>query len=352
MKILKYLFFILLIVIIAGAIYVATQKGEYHVEETLIINAPLPVVYNEVNNLANWENWGPWRKEANDVIIEDVTEDTRGEGAGYSWKSEEVGDGSITTTRVIPNNSIDQVVEHQPTFADSESRMYWKFEEVEEGTKVTVGMEGNQSFREKLGFVFSDNSISQTMRPRLNRSLERLHNTVVDKMSVYSINIDGITTHGGGFYMYSSTASKISQIPEKMKNMITEIRNYMESNNIAAVGDPFVLYNNWNDQNNSAIYSAGIFTPSLVITPGDSDILNGMMPVQRVVKTTLKGDYSNLEEAWDRAYAYLDENDLQVDEDKQSFEVYRTTNEDTPNPANWVTEIYIPLLETRSQTPE
>jgi effector-binding domain-containing protein len=77
-----------------------------------------------------------------------------------------------------------------------------------------------------------------------------------------------------------------------------------------------------------------------------------MMPVQRVIKTTLKGDYTNLEEAWDRAYAYLDENNLQADEDKQSFEVYRTTNETTLNPANWVTEIYIPLKDTRSQTPE
>lgn len=352
MKILKYLFFLLLIVIIAGAIYVATQKGEYHVEETIIINAPLPVVYNEVNNLSNWEDWGPWRKEANDIIIDDVTEDTRGEGAGFAWKSEELGDGNITTTRAIPFNAIDQVVEHRPTFADSESRMYWEFEEVEDGTRVTVGMEGNQTFREKLGFVFNENSLTQTMRPRLNRSLERLQNTVVQKMSVYSINVDGITTHGGGFYMYSSTASKISQIPAKMKNMVTEVRNYMETNNIPATGDPFVLYNNWNDQNNSAIYSAGIFTPNMVITAQESDILNGMMPVQRVVKTTLKGDYSNLEEAWDMVYAYMDKNDLQADEEKQPFEVYRTTEETTPNPANWVTEIYIPLRENRSQTPE
>ncbi|MCM4160740.1 AraC family transcriptional regulator [Antarcticibacterium flavum] len=352
MKILKYLFFLLLIVIIAGAIYVATQKGEYHIEETMIINAPLPVVYNEVNNLSNWGDWGPWRKEANDVIVDDITGDTRGEGAGFAWKSNELGDGSITTTRAIPFNAIDQVVEHHPTFADSESRMYWKFEEVEEGTKVTVGLEGNQTFREKLGFVFSNNSISQTMRPRLERSLDRLQNTVIQKMSVYSINVDGITTHGGGFYMYTSTSSKISQIPLRMKNMVTELRNYMETNNIPEVGEPFVLYNNWNDQNNSAIYSTGIFTPNMVITPQESDILNGMMPVQRVVKTTLKGEYSNLEEAWEAAYSYLEENNLQADEEKQPFEVYRTTEETTPNPANWVTEIYIPLLETPTQSPE
>lgn len=347
MKIIKYLFFILLIVLIAGAIYVATQDGEYYVEETTVINAPLPVVYKEVNNLENWESWGPWNNEAENIII-DYSETTRGEGASFTWRSEDLGDGSVTTTRAIPDNALDQAVIHNPTMAESRSRMYWEFEEVEEGTRVTLGMEGTQSFREKLAFAFRDNSLTDIMRPRLSNSLEELNRQVNLKMSVYSINVDGLTTHGGGFYMYTSTASKMSQIPVKMQDMVTEIRNYMELNNISAQGDPFVLYSDWDEQNNSAIYSAGIFTPSMVITPQESDILNAMMPVQRVVKTTLKGNYENLQEAWARAYAYIDDNDLQANETSEPFEVYRITAERDINPANWVTEIYIPVIDSSS----
>lgn len=343
MKIIKYLFFLLLIAIIAGAIYIATKEGEYHVEESTIINAPLPVVFNEVNNYYNWESWGPWRNETDDIIVK-YKPIIRGEGGGFAWKSDELGDGEIVTNKVLIDNSIEQDVVHNPTFAESEGDMYWKFEEVEAGTKVTLGMSGRQSFREKLALAFKDNSLGELLKPRFSRTLEKLNSSLVNKMSVYSINVDGVTTHGGGFYMYSTTATRISQVPTRMKIMVTDVRNYMETNNITQMGDPFVLYNSWDEQNNSAIYSVGIFTPSLVITPTDSDILNGMMPVQEVVKTTLKGDHENLKEAWDAAYRYIDENNMRADEESQPFEIYRTDPDSTLNPANWVTEIYIPVI--------
>lgn len=343
MKILKYLFFLLLIVIIAGAIYIATKDGEYHVEETTIVNAPLPVVFNEVNNYYNWETWGPWSNETDDLIV-DFNPVTHGEGGGFSWKSENLGDGSIITRKVLIDNLIEQDVVHNPSFAESKGNMYWNFEKVEEGTKVTLGMSGSQSFREKLAFAFKDISIGELLKPRFKKTLENLNSSLINKMSVYSINVDGVTTHGGGFYMYSTTATRLSQVPDQMKKMVTDVRNYMETNNISQQGDPFVLYNSWDEQNNSAIYSVGIFTPSLVITPADSNILNGMMPSQEVVKTTLKGDYDNLKEAWDMAHRYINENNLQIDEESQPFEVYRTNPDSIVNPANWVTEIYIPLL--------
>lgn len=342
MKILKYLFFLFLIAIIAGAIYIATKDGEYHFEESTIVEAPLPVVFNEVNNYYNWETWGPWRTETDDMIIS-YNENTRGEGGGFSWKSENLGDGSIETVNVNPEESIEQRVIHNPTFSESDGKMYWEFEEVEEGTKVTLGMTGKQSFKEKLAFALTENSLSGIFKPRLSRSLEKLNKGLQNKMKVYSINVDGVTTHGGGFYMYTTTATKISQVPTRMQKMLTEVRNYMENNNIAMQGDPFVLYNSWDEQNNSAIYSVGIFTPSLVITPTDSDVLNGMMPVQKVVKTTLKGDHENLKEAWDLAYQYIEENNLQADEESQPFEVYKTDPDTTLNPANWITEIFIPI---------
>lgn len=351
MKILKYLFFLFLIVIIAGAIYIATKDGDYRFEETVVVNAPVPVVFNEVNNFTNWETWGPWRLETEDVVV-DYKETTRGEGAGLNWTSDEVGDGSITTTKVIPNSAIEQSVIHKPTFAESHSDMYWKFEEVEERTLVTLGLKGSQSFREKLAFAFTDNTIIQMMKPNFTKGLQELKIAIQDKMSAYSINIDGVTTHGGGFYMYSTTATKINQIPVRMPQLLIEVRQYMESNNISMQGDPFVLYNNWDGQNNSAIYSVGIFTPSLVITPSESTVLNGMMPVKRVIKTTLKGDHKNLVEAWEKAYAYMEDNNIAPDEESQAFEVYKTDPVTTLNPANWITEIFIPIKEEAVSNPE
>lgn len=354
MKILKYLFFLILIALIAGSIYIATKDGNYQIEENTSINAPVNVVFNEVNNFKNWEDWGPWMDDADDLILT-YSDTTSGEGANYSWKSEKMGDGSITTTKSIPDASIEQKLTFVSKYRESQSEVYWKFDKAEEGTKVTWGMRGKQSFMEKLNFAFRDSSFTQMMLPMLAEGLKKLNKVTLDKMDTYSISVDGITQYGGGFYMYTTTASKISQIQSKMQDMFTEVSRYMGNNNISIQGDPFIIYNEWDEQNNNAIYSAGRFTPSLVITPAESPVLNGMMPVQKVVKTSLKGDYKNLKEAWDAAYDYIEENNLQPAMEGHPFEVYRTNPAITLNPSQWITEIYIPVADKQeiiSNNPE
>jgi effector-binding domain-containing protein len=67
------------------------------------------------------------------------------------------------------------------------------------------------------------------------------------------------------------------------------------------------------------------------------------MPNQKVLKTTLNGKYENLKEAWDKAYDYIQQNGLTMNQDVESFEVYAVGPNDNANPAEWVTHIYIPL---------
>lgn len=340
MKILKYLFFLLLIVIIAGSIYIATKDGDYQVEETKVITAPVEMVFQEVNELKNWENWEPWSAEANDMIIEYGAK-TSGDSATYSWKSESAGDGEIKTIAAKPYSEIEQEITFKTSFGESTSDVYWEFKEIENGTEVTWGIKGHQSFMEKLAFTFQEQSISEMMRPKFQKGLNNMESVILNKMDKYTINVDGVIQHGGGYYMYTTTASKISQVDEKMAPMFTEVSTYMDENGIEKNGNPFVLYNDWNETSGTAIFSAGIFTSSEVITPAESEILNGFIPNQKVLKTTLKGDYKNLKEAWDTAYKYIAENDLEVIEDAQNFEVHLTSPDQVANPAKWITHLYI-----------
>ena len=342
MKILKYFFFLLLILIIAGSIYIATKDGDYQVEETKVITAPVEMVFQEVNEYKNWENWEPWSAEADDMIIEYGAK-TSGDSASYSWKSESAGDGEIRTIAAKPYSEIEQEITFKTSFGESTSQGYWKFNEIENGTEVTWGIKGHQSFMEKLAFTFQDESISEMMRPMFQKGLNNMESVVLNKMDKYAINIDGIIQHGGGYFMYTTTASKISQVDEKMVSMIQEVSSYMEENDIEKSGNPFVLYNDLNEESGTAICSAGIFTPSEVITPNASEILNGFMPNQKVLKTTLKGDYKNLKEAWATAYNYTKENNLEIAEDAKTFEVHLTSPEKVANPAKWITHLYIPV---------
>ena len=64
---------------------------------------------------------------------------------------------------------------------------------------------------------------------------------------------------------------------------------------------------------------------------------------RKVVKTTLTGDYGNLKEAWEAGYKYIADNGLELNTQSAAFEVYRTNPELQPNPAQYITEIYIPI---------
>jgi len=342
MKIFKYLLFLFLIFIIGASIYIATKDGKFQVEQKKMIEAPREVIFDEVNDFTTWKNWEPWSEKTDDMII-DYGKKTSGEGATYSWQSEEMGEGNITTTKSNPHTSLEQEITFTTPFGESSSEVYWSFENQGDSTLVTWGMLGEQSFMEKAAFLFQDGSLADMMQPMFAKGLDNLQDEITVKMNSYSINIDGITNHGGGYYMYISTASKISQVSERMQKMVSEVGNFMSTNNIEKVGKPFVLYNEWNENQGTAIYSAAYFTPSEVVTTAESSVLNGSMPNQRTLKTTLKGDYKNLQEAWDSAYSYLQENGLKADEDAKPFEVYLTGPKDNANPAEWITNIYIPL---------
>ena len=85
MKILKYLLFLVLILIIGTAIYVAVQPNSFEFERSRTINVPPAVVYQKVNDYKEWPSFSPWMEMDPDAEIT-YGEKTSGKGASYSWQ--------------------------------------------------------------------------------------------------------------------------------------------------------------------------------------------------------------------------------------------------------------------------
>lgn len=341
MKILKYLLFLLLIIFIAGSIYVATKDGEFKVETSRVINAPAPMLFREVADLSNWKNWNAW----SDVegMNMDVTGNTSGQDASISWQAEEIRDGRIHNVAVMPYNRIEQELMMQTIIGEAEGSVTWIFEPEGDQTRVTWVLEGEQSFKDKLAFTIQDKDLADVFHPIFEQSLANLEQNVITKMEAYSINVEGVTQHGGGYYMYTTTASRMGEVNAKAADMVKQVSLFMEENNISISGKPLIIYNQRDDRNGTTIFSTGVPTPSQVITPAGSDILNGYLEPQKVVKTTLKGHHKNASEAWESTYRYIEENNLTVNQQGQPFEIFITDITEVDNPALWMTEIYIPV---------
>ena len=336
MKFLKYLLFLLLIVIIGFAIYVAVQPSDFEVTRYRTVKAPAAVLYNNVIDYKNWESWSPWVEKEPDLIIS-YPEQTKGVGGSYSWEGKD-GLGNMKTLATNPNVSIEQELQ----FGDYHpSKIKWIFEPREDNkTNVTWIMNG-----EKIPFMFKafaavSGGFDSMIGPDFERGLEKLDSLVVSSMKKYSVTVDGLTEHGGGFYIYNTTSCKMDDFKTKMVEMMTKIGDFVQKNNVSMAGAPFVMYHKWDVENNAVMFSSCAPTTSRLITT-ESDILTGKLQSFKAVKTTLVGDYENLKEAWETTMKYIPENGLEFTENGPMIEAYLTDPMSEQNPANWITEIYI-----------
>ncbi|OAD92138.1 AraC family transcriptional regulator [Aequorivita soesokkakensis] len=341
MKIIKYLLFLILLIIIGSAIYFGTKEGTYDIQDSMVIQAPPEVVFNKVNDFKSWEKWGPWKKEDSTMTFT-YAEKTAGEGASYSWDGDM--SGSMTTTKVIPNKEIQQDLTLDTPGGERHPKVYWTFEEVEGGTKVTWGMKGEHTLIDKAYYSLSGMDFDAEMHKMYKSGLEGIATEVAEDMKQYSINVDGVTQYGGGYYMYTTSVAKLDELDEKMKPMMDVVMGFIAKNSLNMAGKPFTIYNEIDNANGTVIFSTGVPVKEQVITPEGSPVVCGFMEPVSAVKISLKGNYDHLPEAYTKGRQYIEKNGHQIDPNGKMFEVYMTDPETTPNPAAWLTEVYIPII--------
>ena len=340
MKALKYIVFLLLILVIGLAIYTAVQPNNYEVTRTRTINAPAALIYDNVIEFRTWESWSSWIEKKPDTKIT-YPEQTKGIDGSYSWEDDD-GLGNMKTIAATPNTSIEQSMQ----FQDYEpSKVSWSFEPTDDGqTKVTWSMKGDKvPFGFKAFAVFSggfDNMIG----PDFERGLEKMDSLVVESTKKHNIEINGVTEYGGGFYLYKTTNASSANISAKMAEQYGSLMTFVGQNQIQMSGMPLTVYNEMNMEDDTVIMSNGIPVNQKIEVPEGSDISCGYIDKMKVLRTTLTGNYTFLGDAWKEALKYIDANNLEQ-ADAKPFEIYTNDPGQFPNPADWKTEIYIPIKE-------
>ncbi|MDO7171466.1 SRPBCC family protein [Mariniflexile sp. AS56] len=341
MKASKYIAFLLLIAIIGTSIYISVQPNSFEVSRSRNIKAPAAVIYSNVIDYKNWKDWSSW-VEADPEMTITLPEQTKGVGAFYTWEDKD-GVGTMKTLEAVANKYIKQQMQFED-FPPSE--IIWDFKTNPNGsTDVTWTISGKDlPFGFKAFSIFSG-GMEKQIAPHYERSLEKLDSIIVAEMKKYSITVNGTTRHSGGYYLYQTTSCKISELEKRIHEILPKMGNYALNNNITLAGTPFINYIKWDEDNNAVIFSACIPTTEQVITAEGDHMLTGKFESFRAIKTTLKGNYSHLKEAWETTMEYIPKNGFEFAENGPMLETYVTDPIITPNPANLVTEIYIAIKD-------
>ncbi len=261
MKAFKKILLLLLVVIVAALIYVVIQPSDYNVSRSKVINAPVADVFNTVNDLRSWEEWGPWHRVDTTIVVT-YGDITAGVGASNSWTSQD-GPGSMKTIAVVPNKSIDQEMQ----FADYDpSGIQWTFEEVEGGTKVTWIMKDDSApFFLKI-FAAMSGGWENMFAPDEEQGLENLNELMSQKMKlansfrmgdVKSIDLD--KKKFIGFLQKTSTDISHEEMTKLFMENMPKAGMYAAQKGLKE-GDyvPGSLYLKWDEENKEAEFYIGL----------------------------------------------------------------------------------------------
>jgi effector-binding domain-containing protein len=337
MRILKYIFLLLLLSLVALSIFMATQKGDFNVERSKFINSTKPVVYNYVNDYKNWEDFGSWTTEDPEIKIS-YPQKTIGPGASYSWEGKE-GEGQMRTLFVKENDSISQKM----NFNGTEAKVSWRFKDTIGGTKVTWRSAGKMNFMFKI-YAALNGGVDKVIGTMYEKSLANLDKALDYEINTFSIKVDGLVKKPQLFYLSQTFTSEIAKINKNFKVVIPKIEAFCQENNVQINGKPFVIYHTYDLTTGLAKISICLPIKSEIFTSAGSDILSGKLEAFEAVKTTMVGDISHNKKGYDKTVEYMSKNQLTINPIFSHIEIYSTSKVDVKSPSKWVTEIYVPLI--------
>ena len=344
MKILKYILFLLLILIIGFLIYVAVQPNEYDVNRTKLINAPAHVIYNNINDIKNWDAWGPWH-DTDSTIVTSYSANTIGVGAKSTWTSKD-GPGNMELVNTIPNKSVDLKIQ----FSDYEpTDVYWALEEVGGGTNVTWGMKNDKNpFIFKLFAVFSG-GMDKMLGIMEENGLNNLSIVVAEQMKSMPqvefrlgdvVDVELTETKFIGYLQKTSTDMEQEGMTKLFMEFMPKAGMHAASKLAPEDYIPGTFYTKWDEETKEAEFYIGLLLKKELAPAEGMTSIN--VPGGKAVKIAKYGNYGSGDyEAHMAIGEYMQNKKLEMN-GTSVWELY-VNDPTTVKPEDIQTDIYYPI---------
>lgn len=174
MKILKKVGIVLItlvVIILIAAIFVSK---EVVYEKTIRIDAPIEIVWENVNSLSDLDKWSPWN-DYDPNMKKEFTGTDGAIGAKASWDSdvENVGKGSQTIAKIEKPNLFETDLKFYEPY-ESEAKGYIKLVKENDATMITWGFHSEMPYPFNLMNLFTN--MEELMDKDWNNGLSKLKN--------------------------------------------------------------------------------------------------------------------------------------------------------------------------------
>lgn len=330
-KFLKILIAILVLFFVLAIALMFISPKKMTLAESITIDAPANMAYNQVIDFKKWNSWSPWSKLDSTAIFT-YSKRSSGVGARYSWKgNDDIGEGSQKILGTDPNKSINTSIEFSGMPGTSLSN--WTFEPDGDKTKVTWGFDGAES-----GFVFRPFNL--IFKPGLKKQYReglRAIKEIVEKRANekiykgFKINeVELPVKH----YLTIRQVIDIKNVQQFYSRNLPPLFNKISVAAIETDGMPGGLFYKWDETNGKADMGASIPVKEAVEVPGAS---LQTIPAGKALQIDYYGDYDGSAQAHYAMDEYM--KDYGLLSNVPIVEEYVTDPTIEKDPKKWLTKI-------------
>jgi effector-binding domain-containing protein len=304
------------------------MSKEVDVSITKKLDAPVSYLYNLVNNQKDGPQWNPWIEEDPKMELS-FGEKTEGEGSSYSWKSEKMGNGSVTYIKSVLNKEIEADLNYEGM---DPSKYSFKFEPVDKDeTNITWNMKTSIGFPSNVFSPFFKYMIKKSYKKGL-ANLEEVAQVRMEDAKYNGYEVKEVLKEKRDFIMNRQIVGT-KDIQQFYTKNLGAIFQKVQDAGLTMKGMPCGLFFKYQVNGQTDMAAAIPVSQAKEI----KDLSGISLPTQQAAEIDYYGDYNGLTRAHDAIQSYLKDRGMLYN--APIIEEYVTDPIKEKDPAKWLTKV-------------
>ncbi len=289
-KVLKYVFYVLAILIIATSVYIATLPSKFeHNFNVQFDKAPKQMLQQKLLQFDQWKDWAIKDSSLFKVVpnrdpLQSSLQSSLVNKQEFKLENEQISDSLIVQKLYTSNEQTIQT-------------LTWKLGDYRTVDNLNLELKEELSFSDKLYELLKWENGKRNWLLNLEHRLPFLQQQISKQASDYTVGGVERTTFGPHHYLYMTGSGNINHLYDQTQQHIIKLEQFLAEKRIQAAGKPFTIYNN-ELANGDVIFSTAYPIDQAIQINANNPIRYGFIASAEVFGVTVKGNPKDLGVLW------------------------------------------------------
>ena len=289
-KVLKYVFYVLAIIVIAASVYIATLPSKFEHTYSIMFNkAPKQMIKHKLLRFDQWKDWAikdstQFKVVGNSDPLQSSLQSSLVNKQGFKLENEQISDSLIIQKLYTANERTIQT-------------LTWHLGNYRTVDGLNLELKEELSFSDKLHELLKWENGKRSWLLNLENRLTFLQQQVTKKASDYTVGEVKRTSFGPYHYIYMTGSGNINHLNEQTQQHIIELEQFLAEQRLRAMDKPFTIYNS-ELANGDVIFSTALPISDSIQIPANNPIRYDFKASAEAYRVIVKGNPQDMGVLW------------------------------------------------------